>query len=222
MIKRFIVISLCVVLPLWGDSNKAFDWDKLELQLKNQYGPRAGLRLRAWEKVLTDPNLVTDLNKLERVNHFFNLLNFVDDIPLWGKKDYWATPLEFIGANGGDCEDFSIAKYFSLLELGIPENKLRITYVKALSLNQFHMVLAYYETPSSIPLILDNINPKILPSTQRRDLLPIYSFNGENLWLSKAKGQGKLAGKSSRLQSWNKLRSRFSAASLRTPLYSLD
>jgi hypothetical protein len=84
------------------------------------------------------------------------------------------------------------------------------------------MVLAYYETPSSRPLILVNINPKILHYTQRRDLLNIYSFNGENLWLSKAKGQGKLAGKSSRLQSWNKLRSRFSAASLRTPLYSLD
>ncbi|PAJ73487.1 hypothetical protein CJF42_15650 [Pseudoalteromonas sp. NBT06-2] len=222
MIKRFIVISLSVVLPLWADGNKAFDWDKLEIQLKNKYGPRSGLRLRAWEKILTEPTLTTDLNKLKRVNRFFNLLNFVDDILLWGKKDYWATPLEFIGVNGGDCEDFSIAKYFSLLELGIPENKLRITYVKALSLKQFHMVLAYYETPSSIPLILDNINPKILPSTQRRDLLPIYSFNGENLWLSKAKGQGKLAGKSSRLQSWNKLRNRFSAASLRTPLYSLD
>ncbi len=223
MLRRFVFILLCVVLPLWGGSkNKSFDWDKLEVKLKTQYGKRAGLRLRAWEKLLNNPALVTDLDKLENVNRFFNLLNFVDDIPLWGKKDYWATPLEFLGANGGDCEDFSIAKYFSLLELGIDESKMRITYVKALSLKQFHMVLAYYETPNSMPLILDNINGKILYADQRKDLLPIYSFNGQNLWLSKAKGQGKLAGKSSRLKSWNKLRERFSSTTLKSPLYSLD
>ena len=34
-----------------------------------------------------------------------------------------------MGTNAGDCEDYEIAKYFSLIKLGIPDSKLRITYV---------------------------------------------------------------------------------------------
>jgi len=215
-----ILLLICVLWPLLAvNQQKLLDWDTLEIKLINQYGENSGKRLRAWQAVLNDQTLNTELDKLKRVNRFFNLLNFVDDVPLWGKKDYWATPLEFIGANAGDCEDFSIAKYFSLLSMGISEEKMRITYVKALTLNQYHMVLAYYPTPNAVPLILDNINGKILPADQRKDLIPVYSFNGENLWLSKAKGQGKLAGKSSRLKSWNKLRERFNNTELGKPLY---
>ena len=161
--------------------------------------------------------------KLSGVNNFFNQLYFVDDINLWGKKDYWATPLEFIGSNAGDCEDFTIAKYFSLLELGIPDSKMRLVYVKAIRLNQFHMVLAYYPTPSSEPLILDNLNPEIVRASKRSDLLPIYSFNGKNLWLMKSSASsGELAGKASRLSLWNDLRSRERKLQLKKPKINYD
>jgi len=62
-----------------------------------------------------------------------------------------------LASNGADCEDFSIAKYFALKELGVPIQRLRITYVKAVRLNQAHMVLAYYPEPDAVPLILDNL-----------------------------------------------------------------
>lgn len=186
------------------------------------YGERAGKRVLTWRRTLAEISGESEQTQLTRVNQFFNQLYFVNDINLWGKKDYWATPLEFIGSNGGDCEDFTIAKYFSLLELGISDKKLRLVYVKAIQLNQFHMVLAYYPTPSSVPLLLDNINPVIKPATQRRDLLPIYSFNGKNLWLMKEKASGKLAGKSSRLSLWNELRSRKDALTLNKPIINLD
>lgn len=186
------------------------------------YGARAGNRVMTWRKTISELASASESIKLTRINQFFNQLYFVDDIRLWGKKDYWATPLEFIGSNGGDCEDFTIAKYFSLLELGISDKKLRLVYVKAIELNQFHMVLAYYPTPSAVPLLLDNINPEIKPATKRRDLLPIYSFNGKNLWLMKEKAGGKLAGKSSRLSLWNELRSRKDALKLNKPIINLD
>ncbi|GAL24437.1 hypothetical protein JCM19239_1891 [Vibrio variabilis] len=163
----------------------------------------------------------SEKQQLIGVNEFFNQLNFVDDIRLWGRKDYWATPLEFLGSNAGDCEDFTIAKYFSLLELGISDQKLRLVYVKAIELNQFHMVLAYYETPRSQPLILDNLIGEIKPASKRGDLLPIYSFNGRNLWTMKTT-QGKLAGKSSRLKLWNDLRSRERSLTLRKPKVNYD
>ncbi len=190
--------------------------------IKEVYGERARKRVLAWQALVQDNQSATLDNKLERVNGFFNQLYFVNDIDLWGKKDYWATPVEFIGANAGDCEDFSIAKYYTLLKLGIPEHKMRLVYVKSLTLRQFHMVVAYYETPSSMPVLLDNIDGEIKPADQRRDLVPIYSFNGENLWLMKSKGQGKLAGKASRLSLWNDVREREEKLSLRKPLRDYD
>ncbi|MFA0441764.1 sulfate adenylyltransferase [Vibrio sp. 10N.286.49.C2] len=189
--------------------------------VSNIYGARAGKRVETWRAVLSDLQGQPEKVQLAKVNAFFNQLNFVDDIKLWGKKDYWATPLEFLGSNAGDCEDFTIAKYFSLLELGVSDKKLRLVYVKAIELNQFHMVLAYYETPRAQPLILDNLIGEIKPASKRNDLLPIYSFNGRNLWVMKTT-QGKLAGKSSRLKLWNDLRSRERSLKLRKPKVNYD
>ncbi|ELM6646826.1 TPA: sulfate adenylyltransferase [Vibrio vulnificus] len=187
------------------------------------YGERAGQRVNTWRENIDFFKLLEENEKLEGINDFFNQLYFVDDIDLWGQKDYWATPLEFLGSNAGDCEDFTIAKYFSLIELGVSDSKLRLVYVKAIELNQFHMVLAYYKTPSSEPLILDNINPKIMKASKRPDLLPIYSFNGKNLWLMKsANANGQLAGDSSRLSLWNDLRSREKTLKLNKPIINYD
>ncbi len=185
------------------------------------YGKRAGRRVEAWRNAMHEYKKLPTDQKLEKVNHFFNQLYFVNDSVLWGKNDYWATPLEFLGANAGDCEDFTIAKYFSLREIGISDNKLRLIYVKAITYNQFHMVLAYYDTPNSVPLILDNLIPQIKPANTRTDLLPIYSFNGTNLWLMKSKN-GQLAGESSRLSLWNDLRDRERSLILNKPIVSYD
>ncbi len=188
------------------------------IKSSNFYGERAGKRVTAWRGMVGNSQSLSELDKLDRVNDFFNQLYFVDDIDLWGKKDYWATPLEFLGAAAGDCEDFSIAKYFSLRELGIDDKKLRLVYVKAIRLDQFHMVVAYYPTPSSEPVLLDNLDPEIKRASLRRDLLPIYSFNGSRLWLMKERGQGELAGKASRLGLWNDLRTRVESLKMQKPI----
>lgn len=191
-------------------------------QVTQVYGQRAGLRVSAWRNLIVDTARHNEVDKLEQVNRFFNQLYFVDDSELWGQKDYWATPLEFLGSNAGDCEDFSIAKYFSLRELGIEDSKLRLVYVKAIELNQFHMLVAYYPTPTSEPLLLDNLDGEIKKASKRKDLLPIYSFNGNRLWLMKGRGQGTLAGKSSRLSLWNDLRQRSNTNKLNKPIKNYD
>ncbi|MGL5737807.1 MAG: transglutaminase-like cysteine peptidase, partial [Plesiomonas shigelloides] len=136
--------------------------------------------------------------------------------------DYWASPLEFIGAGGGDCEDFSLAKYYSLRELGIADKQLRLVYVKALSLNQFHMVLAYYPQPSAMPLLLDNLNPKILPANQRMDLAPVYSFNASELWLQREHGVSETVGSADRLSRWREVKQRVEQQELQRPKIRLD
>jgi predicted transglutaminase-like cysteine proteinase len=177
---------------------------------ESKYGKDARSLLVAWEEIIIQDTSQTDLEKLERVNDFFNQMEFVDDTIHWGEKDYWATPIEFLGTQGGDCEDFSIAKYFTLKAMGIDEEKLNLTYVKALNYNVHHMVLTYYSAPGAEPLVLDNLVGEIKPASKRTDLIPIYSFNGTGLWLAKQRGRGKLAGSSSRLQRWQDLIQRMS------------
>jgi predicted transglutaminase-like cysteine proteinase len=183
---------------------------RLAQQIGNQYGEFAQRRIIAWRETIDSNRSKNIQTQLSAINDFFNQMDFVNDIDHWGKEDYWATPIEFLSTRGGDCEDFTIAKYFALRELGVPDEKLRLVYVKALTLNQHHMVLAYYHTPTAVPVILDNLDKAIKPAIHRKDLLPIYSFNAENLWLSKEKGRGELVGGSSRLSLWTDLNNRLS------------
>ncbi len=142
-------------------------------------------RILAWDDLIRGSADLTEADKLNEVNRFFNrTVRFTDDIRLWQQNDYWATPVETLVKGAGDCEDYSIAKYFTLRRLGIPSEKLRITYVKALNYNQAHMVLTYYSSPVSEPLVLDNLINDIRPASQRRDLLPVYAFNAEGLYLA--------------------------------------
>lgn len=149
--------------------------------------PRVPPALQSWHQLITDNQNGSEFTKLLSVNTFFNKLQYIEDSVLWGTKDYWATPIELLEKGGGDCEDFAIAKYFTLRQMGVQEGKLRITYVIAQDRNTTkpHMVLNYYRTDIAIPLVLDSLHPAILPATQRPDLLPVYSFNGNDLWLAK-------------------------------------
>lgn len=220
--RHGVLATALLGVCLLAQSSAQLDRSKIVSTLETKYGPRAGKRANAWFNVVDSAQGLSDKEKLAKVNTFFNLFTFVDDIKLWGDSNYWATPMEFIGVAGGDCEDFSIAKYFTLLQLGIPDEKLRITMVKATTVNQYHMVLAYYETPGSVPLVLDNLDKAIKPATQRRDLLPVYSFNGKQLWLNKEKGRGELAGSSSRLEKWTDLTHRLGVERLRQPKMRLE
>ncbi|MBC8319017.1 MAG: transglutaminase-like cysteine peptidase, partial [Desulfobulbaceae bacterium] len=182
---------LVVAAPVFTGEKFSISKEILEAS-EEKYGRDARLRLISWENVILEDTSATDREKIEKVNHFFNQLEFVSDSVHWGENDYWATPIEFLGSGGGDCEDFSLSKYFTLLAMGISEKKLNLTYVKALKLNQHHMVLTYFSMPDEEPLVLDNLTDLVLPASQRMDLLPIYSFNGIGLWLSKQRGQGRL------------------------------
>lgn len=177
--------------------------------VKAKYGEQASERVLRWQALILSSQDLPEKEKLKQVNDFFNQqIEFVDDEYLWGVRDYWATPLEMLAKGAGDCEDYSIAKYFTLRELGVPDKKMRITYVKALELNQAHMVLTYFDTPRSVPVVLDNLIPTIKLASKRRDLLPVYSFNGSGLWLAKARGTGKKIGGSSKLNKWGGLKDR--------------
>jgi predicted transglutaminase-like cysteine proteinase len=135
---------------------------------------------------------------LQTVNDQINRVPYKTDKVHWGQDDYWATPVESVASNGGDCEDYAISKYYMLKELGVPLERLRITYVKALKLNEAHMVLVYYPRPDAEPYILDNLDPAVKLASLRNDLLPVYSFNDDEVILV----QGKVKGKPAQIRQW--------------------
>jgi len=211
LMRRFSVFlfGLIALLSVFSVPAQLDFSAELLVKIQTKYGQEAHSRVEQWQRLMSEAKQLSEKEKLIQVNDFFNRnIEFADDIYLWDVNDYWATPLEALIKGAGDCEDYSIAKYFTLKELGISEDKMRITYVKALKLNQAHMVLTYFATPRAVPLVLDNLIAKIKPATQRTDLLPVYSFNGSGLWLAKTRGSGKKVGESTRLNMWTELKER--------------
>lgn len=196
--SSLLALGLTALFPVFG-----LDFDKVQQSVMSRFGPGPTTVFREWQQLLGDGRSGSESDKLRKANDFFNRrITFDDDITIWGQSDYWATPLETIGRGRADCEDFSIAKYYSLLEMGIPVAKLRLVYVKA-NLNgtqQAHMVLAYYASPSAEPLVLDNLITDIRPASRRTDLSPIFSFNSAGLW----QGTGNQSSKSN-LSRWQDL-----------------
>ena len=225
-IKAVGVVCVVVCTGWWG-GNTAWagltDFSGGLLAWAGQrWGADAPKRLGVWQRVVADSRSTLGGNKAEaaaaanvtgsaaantqavlgRTNTFFNQVPYLSDSKHWGMEDYWATPVEMLGSFGGDCEDYSVGKYLTLKDLGVPIEKLRITYVRALRLNESHMVLAYYPQPDADPLILDNLVADIKPASQRPDLEPVYSFNDDDLWLPT--GQTRKGG-SSQVRLWKDL-----------------
>jgi predicted transglutaminase-like cysteine proteinase len=167
----------------------------LVAEMVTRFGSDARPRLTTWTnfgRAESQRSPTTDMVPatagLQRINSFLNRVPYRDDIVHWRVEDYWATPAETISSNGGDCEDYAIAKYFLLKELGVPLSRLRMVYVRAGRSAQAHMVLAYYPRPDADPLILDNLDDRVLVASSRQDLAPVYSFNEEDVVLT-ATGQ---------------------------------
>ncbi len=190
-----------------AEAKASRSFDLILRKAEKRYGRQSPAQdhLLLWSDLIENSRQLSDAEKLEAVNRYFNRhVRFSGDIALWKQNDYWATPIETLVKGAGDCEDFSLAKYFTLRELGVPEEKLRITYAKALKLNQAHMVVTYYSTPTAEPLVLDNLIESILPASERQDLSLLYAFDAKGLYFVKAEGL-KRVGDTERLPYWQAL-----------------
>ncbi|MFF7709455.1 cysteine protease LapG [Pseudomonas sp. NPDC007930] len=200
------LLCILLALPVGGWAVPDWNFNTVLSRAEARYGQlgSADERLRAWEAMLERSQSLPERQQLEAVNRFFNRqLSFRSDQQVWGVEDYWATPVEALVKGAGDCEDYAIAKYFSLRRLGVPAQNLRITYVKALQQrNQAHMVLTWYSEPSADPLVLDNLRGEILPASQRDDLLPVYAFSAEGVFIAANDGGQVPSGDAKRLSRW--------------------
>ncbi|WP_418315395.1 transglutaminase-like cysteine peptidase [Piscinibacter sakaiensis] len=187
MFRRWLPLLLIGALLLLSLGLRAYDNNRM-MAAASALGPRAQANAGALQQLIAQGSRATDDSRVRATNQFFNdSVHYADDIEIWGVSDYWASPLEMLAKGVGDCEDYSIGKYFALLSMGMPPSKLRMVFVRAMvdglgSRGQAHMVVAFYPTPGAEPLILDNLVSEVLPASRRPDLVPVYSFNSEGLW----------------------------------------
>ena len=188
------------------------DFERLLATVTQRWGPGVQPKFSAWQSLILNNKLAADTDRLKRANDFFNRnVVFGDDAVVWAQEDYWASPMETLGKGMGDCEDFVIAKYFTLREMGIESSKLRLIYVRAKTgasdsaALQAHMVLAYYAKPDAEPMVLDNLIGDIRAASRRPDLVPVFSFNSEGIFTGISGKEGVPAAGTGRLSRWEDL-----------------
>lgn len=214
-LRRYIAfstgIALLVLLVLTGQAAALqFDPAAIQQYAQSHYGGRSGQQVSRWLAMMSQQRSQPELQQLRAVNSFWNsTVRGGEDRTIWGREDYWATPLETLGKQAGDCEDFVIGKYFSLVHMGMPAEKLRFIYVRARlggmgsKTTIAHMVLGYYPTPDAVPLILDNLTGSIVKANQRPDLTPVFSFNAQGVYVT-----GAATSSPDRIGNWRDLLSR--------------
>ena len=149
-------------------------------RLAIEQSPKKSAILKRLEeyKIFQEEVRVVDINKkISLVNFFINKTLPEFDSKSVGIDDYWMTPKEFLIKGYGDCEDYAIAKYFTLLNLGVNKEYLYLAIVDVKGSLTSHMVLLYAEDKNSSPLVLDNLSFRVLTLEQREDLIPKLAFN---------------------------------------------
>jgi len=161
---------------------------KLENRALKKYGVFAKNRfVDIKSSLIGDLHSASTMRKLNTVNTWVNYIHYKSDMANYGVSDYWATLYEFVGRNAGDCEDYTIAKYYILKDLGVDPHRMKFAYVIYLSRTGrhiSHMVLAYFKVarPKSKDdiLILGNNNRLVLPASKRPDLIRMVKMiNGD-------------------------------------------
>jgi predicted transglutaminase-like cysteine proteinase len=133
-----------------------------------------------WESFLRGAAKLSAQRQLAQVNAFVNATSYRPDSQVWGKSDYWAAPGEFF-ARGGDCEDYAIAKYMSLKQLGFDPKAMRILVLKDTRRDLLHAVLAVEHAGQTY--ILDNLSGSVRTWAELPDYRPLYSVNEAAFWL---------------------------------------
>lgn len=210
LLQSLIKLALLVLVSITLIPGNALDLNRLQSTLRGLGGNQQSFV--DWRHMMQSYMESPVDIRLQKVNEFFNhQISYAEDQDVWGQSDYWATPMESLSKGKGDCEDYVIAKYFTLRNMNIPDNQMRLIYVKARiggpssGVQQAHMVLAYYPSADAEPLILDSLISDIRPASRRPDLFPIFSFNSQGVFAGVAANSALGPGGTSRLSRWQDL-----------------
>lgn len=168
------------LLPQWDRVLRRVNAEERTSRTVHEPNRCRDLDSQSWCSLIARAAPLERMDQLVAVNRFFNRMPYRADQEAYGRREYWATPGEFM-IRSGDCEDYSIAKYFALRELGFSEDKMRIVVLRDNFRGTGHAVLAVY-VDSDI-LILDSMSNSILSHTRYKYYIPQYSMNETKQWV---------------------------------------
>lgn len=185
-----IKILYLTLLPLLLFANQYPHFSKSDyVELEKKSGRIAKNRAMDYQKQVSIFKTYNKTKQLNIVNNYLNqLLPQYDDV-IQKKEDYWATPKEFLSVGYGDCEDYVIIKYFTLIKLGFDERKLFLTAVNEKFTGGYHMVLTYFKDKNKSPLVLDNLSFRILDLDTRTDIKADVFINSNGVFKINKKHQ---------------------------------
>ena len=162
-------------------------WIDLEKRTSNPMPACKGTSCftQRWQDIVSQARSLPQRKRLLHVNRSINkLITYRSDMQAFQSRDYWASPAEAYRA-GGDCEDFAIAKYWMLREIGYKPNEMRLVVLRDTMVNQWHAVLAVRHGDDWA--ILDNRFSRIRMSGEMPHLKPVYTVNEVGTWMQKPK-----------------------------------
>lgn len=112
------------------------------------------------------------------VNHN---LSYVADRTSHGQSDRWLSVSQSLTSGRGDCEDFAIAKYQILRELGFEEQDIYMVVGREISVRLDHAIVAVRMNDGF--LIMDNVTDRVLTESEMVDFLPTFSFSSSHTWI---------------------------------------
>jgi predicted transglutaminase-like cysteine proteinase len=181
MIKSLTPFLLTLMILFETSSTSArtsAEFTQAELQaIKQKYGQIHVNLIGDYHQTIQKYKLLAREVQLPMVNSYLNTLLPGHDSIRNKQEEYWSTPKEFLSMGTGDCEDYVIIKYFTLIDLGFDENKLYFAIVREQSSINLHMVLLYEGSAEEPPLVLDNLSFRVLDLPARYDLELIEFFN---------------------------------------------
>ncbi len=164
-----------------GDLSSFTKWSSMFERFSQQINSRSSdAVVQKWRRDIASLNGLPLEEMADEVNNIMNKVRYIGDNRNWGKSDYWETPVEFL-TNGGDCEDFAIAKYVSLRALGVPDKAMRIAIVKDTQKGIPHAILIVYTENG--PMVLDNQIKRMTEASDISHYKPIFSINRTAWWL---------------------------------------
>jgi len=135
--------------------------------------------LKRWREIVVAANALPYKERVKAVNASFNGWPYKMDMEVYGVREYWATPKEFV-VRSGDCEDYSIAKYYALRNVGYSKDELRVVAVRDTIRGYGHAIIAVYVGKDI--LILDNLSPLVLSHKKYTNYEPQVSMNETSRW----------------------------------------
>jgi predicted transglutaminase-like cysteine proteinase len=116
--------------------------------------------------------------RIGEINRAINLaIRPMSDLAQHGVADVWSSPLATLTSGAGDCEDYAIAKFAALREIGFADDDLRLIVVRDLAAHEYHAVAAVRLDGQW--LILDNRHMALVEA-RHATYEPLFSLRHQN------------------------------------------